>query len=85
MEISMTRTAFKKWYRLARMYWHDAQHSGLPWVSQRRSYLAAAERIGVSKREAEHIFDRGLDDKIDPNKHMYAFSDHLSAHCDACA
>lgn len=77
----MTRTAFKKWYSLARMYWEDAQHSGLPWVSQRCCYLAAAKRVGVPEREAEHVFDRGLDEAIDPTKRMYALSDHLSARC----
>ena len=75
----MDQVLFKKWFGLARMYWRDAQGSGLPHVSQLRCYLAASDRIGVPKPIAQALFESGLDERRQPNARFFELADLLDA------
>lgn len=77
----MNKTLFREWFGLARMYWRDAQGSGLDHVSQRRCYLAAAERLEVPQAHAMALFDRGLNDQLQPNARLYALNEMLCIRC----
>lgn len=75
----MDQVLFKRWFGLARMYWRDAQGSGLPHVSQLRSYLAASERLGVHQGIVQALFENGLDASRQPNARMFELADLLDA------
>ena len=44
-----SRRHYRRFYQLARRYWHDGRHSGLVWVSRRKCYQAAADRLGMPR------------------------------------
>lgn len=75
----MDQVLFKRWFGLARMYWRDAQSSGLPYVSQLRCYLAASERLGVPQGIVQALFENGLDASRQPNARMFELADLLDA------
>jgi len=73
----MDKHLFRKWFGLARMYWRDAQGSSLDYISQRRCYQAAANRLDVPQALAMALFDRGLNEQLQANARLYALNEIL--------
>lgn len=61
-----SRRHYRRFYQLARRYWHDGRHSGLVWVSRRKCYQAAADRLGMPREVFDRLFDTCFADRPDP-------------------